>query len=71
MTPKGLGIRAEIMAEPLDPGDNDVAALPDGRFAPDADISPQWVSGRDTPGRIPALRKGRARDPRCPAFIFT
>src|ERR1700733_6299938 len=65
MTPKGLGIRAEIMAEPLDPDDNDVAGLPGGRFGPKTDISHQWVSGRDTPGRIPVLRKSRARDPRC------
>ena len=64
MTPEGLGIRAEITAEPLDLVDNDVAAPPTSRFAPDANISPEWVPGRDTPGRIPALRKSRARDAR-------
>jgi hypothetical protein len=64
MTPEGLGIRAEITAEPLDPVDNDVAAPPGSRSAPDANISPEWVSGRDTPGRIPARRKSRARDAR-------
>ncbi len=70
MTPEGLGIRAEITAEPLDPVDNEAAAPPGSRFAPDADISPQWVPGRDTPGRIPALRKIRARDPRCPRIYL-
>jgi hypothetical protein len=70
MTPEGLGIRAEITAEPLDPVDNDVAAPPGRRFAPDADISPKWVSGRDKPGRNLALRKSRARDPRCPRIYL-
>jgi hypothetical protein len=58
------------MAEPLDPGNNDMAELPGGQFGPDADISHQWVSGRDTPSRVPALRKSRAHDPRCPRIYL-
>ena len=70
MTPEGLGIRAEITAEPLDLVDNEVAAPPGSRFVPDADISPKWASGHDTLGRILARRKSRTRGAGCPRIYL-
>jgi hypothetical protein len=70
MTPEGLGIRAEITAEPLDPVDNELVVPPGSQFALDVGISPKWVSGRTAPGRILPLRRSRARGPRCPRIYL-
>ena len=70
MTPEGPEIRAEITAEPLDPVDNELAATSGRRFEPHADVSQEWASGRDMPGRLAARRKSRGRDARRPRIYL-